>query len=278
MKCEIRAVIVHHQVVDAEHAVVRHDRAFDVLDQLGVGRTAEQRVDGVAHEADAAPQDEERNRDAHPRVELETREMRDQRRDQHGARGDHIVARVSRRGNQRLRIDEPAQLAVEHHHPQLDRDGERQNDDQHPAEFDGRGRDDLLDAAFEQLDADDQDEHGDDEAGQILEATVAIGMVAIRRFRGKLETEQADDVACRIGQVVHAVRDDGNRPRQKADEDLGHAQDRIADDADSARERTDASAHLGILRVGIIRYEMIQQALNHRAAFPWDVCARGASL
>lgn len=85
------AVVVHHEVVCAQDLRIGHDLVADCLDELGVGALAQQRADGVAHQAQTADADEDAHTQACPAVEIKAGRLRNKRRHQDRARGDDVV-------------------------------------------------------------------------------------------------------------------------------------------------------------------------------------------
>ena len=199
------AVVVHHEVMSAQDLGVRHDPVADFLDELGVGRLPKQRADGVAHQAQAADADEDAHAQARPAIEVKAGRLRNKRRHQDRARGDDVVFGVLRCGDERLRVDAIAQRAVECGHPELNEHGCSQCRKGNERVSGGGGLDDLGNGFEHQVDADGTNEDGDKQAGEVFVAAVAIGVTFVSRATGKAESEQAHNVARRIGEVVEGI-------------------------------------------------------------------------
>ncbi len=200
-----RAVVVHHQVVRAQHPGVGHDGGADLLHHFGIGRRAQQRVDGIADQPPARPEDEDSDRKAHPAIDVQTEDTGGQQGKQHRRGGDDIVAAVGRGSQQRARIDQPAHPGIKARQPELDQDGKDQDAQAQGAEHGSRGTGYLFKAGSEKLDADNHNEHSHGQAGQILIARVAEGMLPVRGLARQLEADQADDARGGIAQVVDGV-------------------------------------------------------------------------
>ena len=243
------AVIVHHQVVGAQHAVVAHHLFADVIRQLLAGRLSQQRIDRFLQDAHAAPQNEQRHAKAHPAVQLQPRQARDHARRQHRRRGDHVVAAVHGRGFQRGRADAPAHLFIKGRHPQLHADGEQQHRHGDKAELHGRGGQDLADAGTRQLHADDEDHHRDGQPRQIFDARMAVRVFVVRGLCRKPEAHQRDDAGRGVGKVVHRVGRNGDAAEQRAHRQLGRTQQHVAENAHRARQIAVSGAHPRVVHV-----------------------------
>lgn len=66
----------------------------------------------------------------------------------------------------------------------------------------------LVTDSSTRVDADGTNEDGDNQTGEVFVAAVAIGVVFVCRAAGKSESEQAHDVARRIGEIVEGVGDE----------------------------------------------------------------------
>ena len=215
------AVVVHHEVMSAQDLGVRHDPVADFLDELGVGRLSQQWADGVAYQAQAADADEDAHAQARPAIEVKAGRLRNKRRHQDRARGDDVVFGVLRRGDERLRVDAIAQRAVERGHPELNEHGCSQCRKGNERVGGGGGLDDLGNGLEHQVDADGTNEDGDKQAGEVFVAAVAIGVTFVSRATGKAESEQAHNVARRIGEVVEGIGDKRDGAGEQARDALG---------------------------------------------------------
>ena len=86
--CELpaRAVVVNHQIVNAQNAGVAHDLVSNVLDQLWIGCLAQKRAHRILDELKAAPADIGANGKADPCVKIDVRHLRNNCARQHGTR------------------------------------------------------------------------------------------------------------------------------------------------------------------------------------------------
>ena len=122
---------------------------------------------------------------------------------------------------------------------------------------------DLLERAFAQLEADDEDQRRDGKAGQIFDAGVAVGMLIVGRTLGEPEAQQRDERGGRVGQVVHGVGHDGHRAREQTGGQLRRKEQQIADDPDRAGQLAVGRAHLGIFRITVIFHKQTEQQIRH---------------
>ena len=218
----------------AEYGRVAHDLIPHLFDQHGIGGFAENRVEHVADQPDAAVKDKQRHRHADRAVQpcADVGDKAD--RQKHRRTGNNVVPAVGGGCSQRAGVDLLADLPIKNGQPQLDGDRADQHGDRHGREGNRRRRDQLSDAAAEQLDADGQDQHRHREPGEVFIPRVSERMIRIGRTRRHPEAEQADDAGCRVGQVIHRVRRDGNAAAERADRKLCGKEQKVADDADCA--------------------------------------------
>ena len=94
----------------------------------------------------------------------------------------------------------------------------------------------TFNGALNQLHTHEQDEERDDEGGQIFGAPMTEGMLRIRFFAGQKEPRQGDEGGAGVTQVVEAVRLDGKRASEHAQNDFEHAQQQIQTYADTTAD------------------------------------------
>ena len=83
-KAAAGAVIMQHQVMRAQHAGIGHDALADFFHRPGIGRCAQQGVDGVADQPPAGPEDKDGHGHSHPPVDAHLEEILDDKGEQHG--------------------------------------------------------------------------------------------------------------------------------------------------------------------------------------------------
>ena len=224
-----RPVIVHHQVVQPQHPVVAENLPAELVDQLLAGRLAEQRVQGLPHHADPAPEDEERDRHRDRPIQREPGHPGGHRGEQDAGGRDDIVAAVGPGRLQRGGADPPADRAVEHRHPELDEDREDQHRHRQQAEGDLLGVDGPLKSGAQQIHPDRHDQHRHRQPGEVLDPGVAERVFRVGRLAAQLETEQGDQAARRIRQVVDRIGHDRDAAEQKPGEKFAAAQKEITE-------------------------------------------------
>ena len=131
---------------------------------------------------------------------------------------------------------------VERRHPQLNDHRQHQNRHQGKRELDGLGMNDALHRGLHQLKANEQHERRHDQTGEILVATVAVGVLGVCRLARQLKAQHAHDIRAGIGQVVHGVRHNRNRSRNHANGALRGTKRHIGNDTHHARQRAHACA------------------------------------
>ena len=123
------SVIVHHQVVDAEDAVVARDLRCDGMDKRFIRRGTEQRIDGIFCDRNARPEDEQRDEQADIAVKPQARRRRKHRAEQDCRCCDDVVPAVCRRRQQGGGADLFTECPVEACQPELHQNGRQQHKD-----------------------------------------------------------------------------------------------------------------------------------------------------
>ena len=189
--------------------------------------------------------------------------------DEHGRRSDHIITAVLRRGAQGGRTDASAQSAAEQRHPQLHKNGSAEDGKAQSRKRHRLGMQNFFKGRARQLRADEQNQHGDEQAGKVFHARMAERMLLIRRPLRQAEAQQRHERGSGVREIVQAVRRDGHRAGQRARQQLARRQQHIAHDADDPGQLSVAGAHGGILRVPVVLDKQAQQQLRqiHRSPF-----------
>ena len=230
------AVVVHDEVVDALHDGRGENDLLDPLDKFRRGRLTEQGRDGVPRGLNACPEHERCDDDTAPAVDLKRGEVPDERRGEDGG-GRRAVGETVHRGRlHRGGADLLADRAVIEIHIELDEDGGEQDAAGEERELHRLGVQDLLHRALGKLDAHEENDHGDDQARDVLQPPVAEGMLGVGLLSRKLEAEQRHDARARIGEVDEGVRRDGDGAGERASEQLECEEQQIEADAHDAAE------------------------------------------
>ena len=230
-------VAVHGQIVQPVHARKGAHPRLDVAQHLRVRRRAQQARDRLFEDASARKGDEHRDRRAHVAVQIKVRIVGHDQRHDDRRRRHRVRNTVRRRGAQRFRVQLLSPVAVEEEEEELRRDRRRQHGDQRPRKVARLRRKDLLHRFDGQLRRHHQHDQRDHERGDRLRPPVPEGVFFIRGLFAHFQADQRDDVAPAVGQVVHAVRQHGQRARHRPQRDLRRREQGIDGDADPARER-----------------------------------------
>ena len=239
------------------------DKVGDELALLGIGALAQQGGDGLLGHVDAAPEDECGHRQTHEAVHLPAGQALHHGGQQNGGGGDDVIAAVGGGGHEGGRIDHDAQLGVETAEPELDDDGTQQNTHGDPLQVHRAGVQDLADGGLGQLIADDQDQSGNGQAGQVFEPGVAEGMMLVGRLLRQVEAHQGDDGGAGVGEVVHGVGGDGNGAGQGTHCQLGGEEQQVADDADDAGKTARSSTGVLGICVSALQNEASGEKFSH---------------
>ena len=86
---------------------------------------------------------------------------------------------------------------------------------------------DLVKGGLGQLHAHQQDQARYDQAGYVLDAAVAKGVVGVRLFARQTEAQQRHRRGAGVGQVVEGVRRDGDGTGQLSGEEFADEQQNI---------------------------------------------------
>ena len=144
-----RAIVVDDDVMHAcDRAVLEH-RLLDSLDERGIGRLPEERLQRVARRLPAAMQNEERDEDARPAVDVDSRRIMEREAGDDDDGRDAVVQTVRRRRTDRRRVNALADRLVEAAEPELQRDGRREDHEHRNAHLGRFWRENLLDGSFQ---------------------------------------------------------------------------------------------------------------------------------
>ena len=256
------AVVVHDQVVDAHDLRVGEHGLGDLLDELGVGRLAQQRGEAVAGGGVAGVEDEPGDGQADPAVDVQVKGRAQPHAQHDRGGGDRVGQAVLGRGGHGRGADARGQRAVEAGHPQLHAHGAHEDAQRGQVHLGGRGVEHLVKGALEQLHADHEDRRGDEQAAEVLDAAVAEGVLVVGGALGHAKAHERDDRAARVGQVVERVGHHGDGGRHRAGQKLEREQQQVERDAHPARERAVAGAHARVLGALMVRHEAADEQID----------------
>ena len=259
------AVIVNDQIVNADDVGVGHDLALDGVDEFLLRRAAQKRRDGVLRGAVSGQQNEYGDDGTAPAVHHPAGQLADDHAQQHGAGGNGVAQAVGGRGAHGGGIQLFGKAAVVEPHVNLRQNAGHEDAHGNPGEIHRLRREDLLHRGFHQLQAHQDDDDGDDQAGDVLGATVAERVIRVGLFAGQLEADQRDDRGTGIGQVVQGVRRDGEGAADHAGKQLAEKQQDVQADADRARQHAVGLPDDGGVNVLPVGNEYAGQKSNHFA-------------
>ena len=264
------AVVVDHHVMDAQHPGIGQHLFFQLFHQLGRGAFAQQRAQGIPNQAPARPQDEDGHTQTHNAInDIEAGDLAQDRRHQHRAGGDDIVAAVGGGGDQGFGFNGQAHPAVEETHPQFHQDGGAQHRHRQQAEAHLFRVEDLARRLLQQAQADGHDHGAHRQARHVFIAGVPIGMLGVGGLGGQLEAHQAHHVGGGIRQVVDGIGGDGDGPEQGAHRKLARKQQQVAAHTHNTGQTAIPFPDLGVLAVLIIFDESAYQQLCQENESPF---------
>ena len=237
------AVAVDVEIVQPDHALIAHHPVLDALDDLFVGRLAEQAAERGAKYTYARDGDQDRDDKPHHPVKVDGRKVRYDQSDYDRERRRRVAYAVRRGRFECGRQDLFGKQSIEEEHPQLDQHRCGKNDDRRDRKFALLRRDQLADRLDRQLDRNDEHDERDDHRRDIFHPLVPVRMLFVRRLFGDLEPDHRHDVAAAVSQVVEAVRSDGQRAEQRTDDDLADGKQNVEHNADRPRKRAVCGAH-----------------------------------
>ena len=262
------AVVVHHQIMYAQHAGIAHHSLFDMLHKILAGTFAQQRAQGIHHQPPAGDQDKHCHAHAHQAVQhVPAGHPAEDSGYQHGSGAQHVVAAVGGSGDEGLGGNDASNGAVEAAHPQLDQNGHHQHRHGQPAELHRGGVQHLGDRLLQQGEANAQNGHADHQPRQILKAGVTVGMLSIRCLGGQLKAHQTDDIGGSIRKVIQCIGSDGDRAEQGAYHKLAQTEQDIAHHAHHTGQIAIGGADAGVLRRIGTAYKKTDQKLRHKSSF-----------
>ena len=132
----------------------------------------------------------------------------------------------------------------------------------------------LAGSAAQRVDAGIEDEPRDDEPHHILDPPVAERVLEIGLFPRQAEADERERAAADVGEVVHCVRRDRDRPGERADDEFGRRQQDIERDGDRRAKHAVSGADAGIVRMAAVPDEQPRKKLDQSALPPLFV--RGA--
>lgn len=121
----------------------------------------------------------------------------------------------------------------------------------------------LLHRALCQLHAHKENDHGDDEAGDILQPPVAERMLRIGPLPRQLEAEQRHDARSRVGEVIEGVRRHGDGAGERTGKQLERKEQHIKADADDAAENAVGLPHSRIGHIGAVFDKALGKKRDH---------------
>ena len=244
-----RAVVMDDKIVQAQNLRGLHDAPADLFDQFGVGRAAQQGVNGILHGAQSGIQDEQRDQNPQITVQLQVKEVTGKGADKNHGSGGHIAQAVGGSGHHGGGIQLFAELPVKQAHPALDQNGDRQDDTGNPGKFRRHGMQDLFKGGLAQLKSHQQDDDRNGQPGKVFNAPVAKGVVAVRLLPRQAEADEGDDGRTGVGQVIEGVGGDGNGSGNGTRNELADKQQHIQADADQPAQRTVLLPYGGVLHI-----------------------------
>ena len=237
------AVVVHHQIVYALHGAVGHDDIPYLPHQLRVGGLPQQGRQCLLGRLIGGKQDEQRHHKAHIAVRRQPRPFTDEHGQQHRRRSGGIGQAVHSRGLHGRGLDPSADAPVIQPHVQLHAHRRRQNAQRQRRERHLLRVEDFLKRGLGQLHAHQKDQPRHRKAGDILDASVAEGVVGVRLPACQPEAQQRHRRGARVRQVVEGVRRHGDGAGELSGKELPRKQQNIQDDAHHAAQRTVGPPH-----------------------------------
>ena len=111
---------------------------------------------------------------------------------------------------------------------------------------------DLVKGRGDQLEAHEDDQQGNEQAGEIFDPAVSEGMPGIRLLARHFEADQRDQGGARIGKVVEGVRCDGDGVAEKPREEFPQEKHRVQADPNGSAEHAVGLPDLRTLRFPVI--------------------------
>ncbi len=182
-------VVVYHDVVNPDDARVILGEFVDTVDEGRVGRGTEKKVDRFLCRFYARKENERGDQNTRIPVDAKAREFRYDCRNQNERGGDAIAQTVESRRFNRGGVNGLADLFIKEEEPNLDEDchaKEANGSDAHARDY---GIDDFFHGGFQKLEADEDDDHIHDKAGDVFESAVSQRVLLIYGFARKAEAD-----------------------------------------------------------------------------------------
>ena len=158
-------------------------------------------------------------------------------RQQHDRRRDGVGQAVRTRGGHRRGGYFFAYSAIVREHIELDEYRREQYRRREQTDLDRLGADDLLDRAYQQLNAHDDYERRDGKAGDVLYPAVAEGVVGIGLLARETEAQQRYRRRARVRKVIERIGRNGDRARERTCGVFPRKQQRVQAYAQHAAQR-----------------------------------------
>ena len=204
------AVVMDDEIMHSKNMIGGAHGICNFLHKLRIRLLAKERAACFEQGLDAGHQNEDGDGKASEAVDRKTGYMLKNQGEQYNSSCDAVISGIAGRGFQcyALKLSgEPAVVAV---HIELHQNGTQENrDDQRTRSGQGRVHD-FPDGFPCQLKAHEENGDGDKEPGKILDSAVPEGVSGICFVACKSESDERDNAAPCIGEVVQGVGDDGD--------------------------------------------------------------------
>lgn len=250
-------VVVDDEIVNTCYALVRVDDIGDLVNERLFGGRAEQRIHRFLGGANARDQNEDRYENTAIRVDVDVCEMRDQKTRKNHARRYAVGKAVVRGGSHGGGADLFADSEIIVCDVGLDEYGANQNDERHRIEYGLFGRNDLFHGGFAELEADEDDDHGNDESRDVLDSAVSEGVVLVGLLLRHTEADERDDGGACVGQIVEGIRHDGDRTAEQTCKKFNAEKDEVQNNSQRTAQRAVGVSDLGRSGVFMIGNEKL---------------------
>lgn len=246
------SIVVDHEIVDADDAVVGENNVIYLLDELRVGSLPQQRTDGISGGIDSRDTDKNRHRHTAITVHHEVGEMGDQKADKDNGSGADITDAVRRGCGHGDGLDALAHASIVERHITFDADGHEKNRHDEGGAFRLLGVNDLDDGILEQLKCHKQDEKSHHKPGDIFKSAVPEGVVGVGVLPRELEAKERHDGRARVRKIIKGVRRDCDRTAEHPGDKLSCKEQEIQGDSNRATEHSISLTHLWIVIFRIV--------------------------
>ena len=261
------AVVVYDYVVDTDNVRIFLGKLIDFLDEIGVGRRAEQKVDRFLCRFAAGKENERRNHNPRPTVDGEFPHSRDDRGNEYEGGGNAVAQAIECRRFDCRGTDNLADFAVEEEQPNFDEYRAAKDNQSNVADGGELGIENFVDGRGQKLEPDQNNQHIHDKASDVFQSAVAQGVFLVDGFVGEAEADKGYHGRARVRDIIERVRDNGNRAREDTEGEFADKEQDVQGNPRKPCQVGVFAAGLRLIRVFVFADKKANKEIGHGYIF-----------